>query len=517
MAPLRIDGTSMDTVDRLIYKEILVKSVDAVGEDLQREAETEFERISAFLQSRTITFAVAIKRQEIPSHEDYSEKELKKCWYTDADKEKMQVTKDKTVARIEKGKPAKGSVPYRGLECWTTVGGELLDQHISVVVAAVMDEQDAQWDADSDDRARIAAVSLAATGHSQEKAYRVAAEDERAALLAWSLHEDASQQSSLADDDSLVSSSSRRSSSSKKKSKAQHSPLKDSLHGLRDIDAVGPEEEFPTAESKKPRRKKRMNTKKVATTKIEPEPMTNRPRGADPPGKASSDLMIKMPNARNTAGGSNRGSVSEHNITSTTSSGVSSKAPGSASKSPKRKKPQQIVKSKPQGKVVRFDVVYTRDYERIVGDNPECSSGPPIAIGWAHGKTQAIDIDKFENCRTKRRSELEMILPREERESILMYWGATMHDVSDAVRRNRKVKSQRNQTVSNMGKAERIEEVFESATRKLKRAVLCKKPSKGDRWDNELPREAQTYLDAIQDGVCTPDISLSSAPTEKSL
>jgi hypothetical protein len=423
------------------------------------------------------------------------------------------VTKDKTVARIEKGKPARGSVPYRGLECWTTVGGELLDQHISVVVAAVMDEQDAQWDADSDDRARIAAVSRAATGHSQEKAYRVAAEDERAAQLAWSLHEDASQQS--ADDDSLVSSSSRRSSSSKKKSKAQHSPLKDSLHSLRDIDAS--EEEFPTAESKKPRRKKRTNTKTVATTKTQPEPMTTRPRGADPPGKASSDLMIKMPNESKVARGSNLGSVSEHNVKSTTSSGVSSKAPGSASKIPKRKKPQQSVKSKPQGKVVRFDVVYTRDYERVVGDNPECSSGPPVAIGWAHGKTQAIHIDKFESSRTKRRSELEMILPREERESILMYWGATMHDVSDAVRRNRKVKSQRNQTVSNMGKAERIEEVFESATRKLKRAVLCKKPSKGDRWENELPREAQTYLDAIQDGVCTPDISLSSAPTEKSL
>jgi hypothetical protein len=510
MAPLRIDRPSMNTVDRLIYKEILVKSVDAVGEDL--EEETEFERISAFLQSRTITFAVAIKRQEIPSHEDYSEKELKKCWYTDADKEKMQLTKDKTVARIEKGKPAKGSVPYRGLECWTTVGGELLDQHISIVVAAVMDEQDAQWDADSDDRARIAAVSQAATGHSQEKAYRVAAEDERAALLAWSLHEDASQQSG--DDDSLVSSSSRRSSSSKKKSKAQHSPLKDSLHSLGDIDGV---EGVPTAESKKPRRKKRTNTKNVATTKTQPEPMTNRPRGADPPGKASSDLIIKMPNPNKTASGSNLGSVSEQNVTPTTSSGVSSKAPGSASKSPKRKKPQQSVKSKPQGKVVRFDVVYTRDYERIVGDNPECSSGPPVAIGWAHGKTEAINIDKFENSRTKRRSELEMMLPREERESILMYWGATMHDVSDAVRRNRKVKSQRNQTVANMGKAERIEEVFESATRKLKRAVLCKKPSKGDRWGSELPREAQTYLDAIHDGVCTPDLSLSSAPTEKSL
>jgi hypothetical protein len=33
----------------------------------------------------------------------------------------------------------------------------------------------------------------------------------------------------------------------------------------------------------------------------------------------------------------------------------------------------------PQEKSVRFNEIHIRDYERTVGDNPSCSSGPPIA------------------------------------------------------------------------------------------------------------------------------------------
>lgn len=35
-------------------------------------------------------------------------------------------------------------------------------------------------------------------------------------------------------------------------------------------------------------------------------------------------------------------------------------------------------KGKPKRKSVRFNDIQIRDYERTVGDNPSCSSGPPI-------------------------------------------------------------------------------------------------------------------------------------------
>jgi hypothetical protein len=68
-----------------------------------------------------------------------------------------------------------------------------------------------------------------------------------------------------------------------------------------------------------------------------------------------------------------------------------------------------------------------------------------------------------------------LILSREEREALLLNWGASFHDIVESVRGNIKVKNQRRQTVTNLGKVERIEEAFESATRKLKRALLLRK------------------------------------------
>jgi hypothetical protein len=66
---------------------------------------------------------------------------------------------------------------------------------------------------------------------------------------------------------------------------------------------------------------------------------------------------------------------------------------------------------------------------------------------------------------------------RLKREKMLADWGIPVNEVVDAVRNNIKVKSQRRQTVINLGKAEKIEEAFESATRKLKKAFLLRKRS----------------------------------------
>lgn len=68
-----------------------------------------------------------------------------------------------------------------------------------------------------------------------------------------------------------------------------------------------------------------------------------------------------------------------------------------------------------------------------------------------------------------------MVLSREEREALLLNWGASFHDIIEAVRSNIKIKNQRRQTVTNLGKVERIEEAFESATRKLKSALMLRR------------------------------------------
>jgi hypothetical protein len=155
-------------------------------------------------------------------------------------------------------------------------------------------------------------------------------------------------------------------------------------------------------------------------------------------------------------------------------------------------------------KKVRFNAIQIRDYERIVGDNPSCTSGPPLSyvqcsvgfekklgtklifsfinvsvqicsIGWKYGKTAIIDVNSYESARQYRKNSIRLILSREEREALLLNWGASFHDIVESVRGNIKVKNQRRQTVTNLGKVERIEEAFESATRKLKRALMLRR------------------------------------------
>ena len=68
-------------------------------------------------------------------------------------------------------------------------------------------------------------------------------------------------------------------------------------------------------------------------------------------------------------------------------------------------------------------------------------------------------------------------MSRQRREELLAYWGIPVHDVVEAIRNNIRVKNQRRQTVTNLGKVEKIEEAFENATRKIKKAFVKRRRS----------------------------------------
>ncbi|CAJ1946310.1 unnamed protein product [Cylindrotheca closterium] len=133
---------------------------------------------------------------------------------------------------------------------------------------------------------------------------------------------------------------------------------------------------------------------------------------------------------------------------------------------------KESTKTGPKRKSVRFTDIQIRDYERTVGDNPSCSSGPPICIGWAHGQTRFVNIDSYEHSRSARRTQRKLVLNRQNREALLAYWAVPVNEIVEAIRGNVRVKNQRRQTVTNLGKVEKLEEAFESAARKLKKTLL---------------------------------------------
>lgn len=102
-------------------------------------------------------------------------------------------------------------------------------------------------------------------------------------------------------------------------------------------------------------------------------------------------------------------------------------------------------------------------------------------IGWAHGDTRVVDINVYEDARPYRRQLAFLVLNRQRREELLQYWQIPIPEIVDAIRSNLKAKNQRRQTITNLGKVEKIEEAFENATKKLKRVLLPKRRSDGDK------------------------------------
>jgi hypothetical protein len=130
----------------------------------------------------------------------------------------------------------------------------------------------------------------------------------------------------------------------------------------------------------------------------------------------------------------------------------------------------------PRKSKVSFSTVEVRHYERILGDNPGVSSGPPLSIGWNYydDRTIRLPVDEYEYYHSPCQDESDMLLSRYERESILEALGYSEKDIARVIRQNYKLKRNRRQTVNNlpvMG----IEEVMETAKKSLSKILPGKK------------------------------------------
>jgi len=105
---------------------------------------------------------------------------------------------------------------------------------------------------------------------------------------------------------------------------------------------------------------------------------------------------------------------------------------------------------------VQFTQITVRKYPIILGENPGCSCGPSLSIGWEYHEHPSLSVDDFESLRARFRDSNNLVLPRATRELLLRRMGYSAADIAEAVRRDNQTRAQRRQTISNMTMVEAI-------------------------------------------------------------
>lgn len=143
---------------------------------------------------RRISFAPEMELCEIPHREDMTDEEYYLSFYSPDEIAVMNEEQNESADRMESGKKAKKSTPYRGLEAWTQRGQHEMNQRIFSCVDSVLDEQDKQWTKGRSSTRKIAKASKSLTKTSRKIALELAKQDEKDARKIYEGHLDENHQ-----------------------------------------------------------------------------------------------------------------------------------------------------------------------------------------------------------------------------------------------------------------------------------------------------------------------------------
>lgn len=122
----------------------------------------------------------------------------------------------------------------------------------------------------------------------------------------------------------------------------------------------------------------------------------------------------------------------------------------------------------PTKNVVKFGTVAIREFDRIVGDHPDCKVGPPITFGWDWSERPVEDLDVYESHRVLRKN---LRLTSITRKNLLHnVFGIPESEIRLAEKEVQKILRQRTTSQKQTKVAEKTEAFVQSARRKLKRA-----------------------------------------------
>lgn len=125
----------------------------------------------------------------------------------------------------------------------------------------------------------------------------------------------------------------------------------------------------------------------------------------------------------------------------------------------------------PTSRSVRFNKVTVREYGVDVGDNPSCSSGPPITLSWKYDKGNQYEfpLEMFEQNRNGQRRELhQMRIPADIRYNTLRSWNISKNDILVAQKQCCEIRRQRLKTIQR----EKRKEDIKQFTRRVRNLVI---------------------------------------------
>lgn len=153
---------------------------------------------------------------------------------------------------------------------------------------------------------------------------------------------------------------------------------------------------------------------------------------------------------------------------------------------------------------ISFSHIDIREYKRVPGDNPCVRAGVPLSIGWESYQHNAIPLDDYETAKGPPRDKVEMMVPASVRRSMLRdEFDASVNELNASLRCVNITKRQRAHTLQSEN-MEVIEEVLESAKRKIKRAVgkaVSTKKQAEELWEASHDAAMVEYLEK-NEGVC---------------
>ncbi len=100
---------------------------------------------------------------------------------------------------------------------------------------------------------------------------------------------------------------------------------------------------------------------------------------------------------------------------------------------------------------VDFSKVHIREYEVVPGQNPSCSCGPPIELGWRHGETLNFDLERFEGVREgRRRLQAQMRMPPDTRRGLLLNHGSSQKHIREATKSSAALRKERTDSLAKL-------------------------------------------------------------------